>query len=145
MTRDQLLSARANNLLAGSLGMIVLGYVIYAITSATWSEQNGFLGLVIISGAFCVIVEGHTTLRLAWEKRKAQADDSIKAGAGIQLFRLVYNAAWILPIVLAFAGAISFATGFIVFLSVTVFRLIANIYMNTALTWEQAELFLFRS
>jgi hypothetical protein len=57
----------------------------------------------------------------------------------------VYNAVWLIAILLPFIGAISYRTGFIVFTAVTVFRLSANLYLNNILTAEQAGKFPFRS
>ncbi len=63
----------------------------------------------------------------------------------IALIRLVYNAAWIAPIVLVLTGTITFSAGFITFTAVTALRFAANLYLNNALNWQQAELFPFRA
>jgi len=145
MTRDQFLSARFNNTLALTLGFIVLMYVIFVIVNATYAQQEMFLGVVLISSAFCIIVEGHTTWRFVRLKRLANRQSYAKAGGLISLFRLVYNAAWLFPVLLAFTGNIDYATGFAAFTAITLIRLIANLYINNRLGWEEFETFLFRS
>lgn len=84
-------------------------------------------------------------MRFAWLRKQAQNASPIQPGCGVQLFRQVYNAAWWLPIVLALTGTIDFGTAFIAFGLATVARFSANLYMNNALNFEQAQTFLFRS
>ncbi len=62
-----------------------------------------------------------------------------------QLFRLVYNAAWLLPILLTFNGTLDYATGFAVFTTICIVRLIANLYANNVLNAPQYDAFLFRA
>ena len=63
----------------------------------------------------------------------------------MNLIRLPYNAAWILPIALTFLGALDYRTGFYLFTVITFIRLTANLYRNNALTLEQAERFPFQA
>lgn len=145
MTKDQFLSARFNNTLSLGLGVIVLSYVIFVIATASYGQQGRFLGVVLISSAFCIIVEGHTTWRFHRLKKLADRQPAAQAGCLISLFRLVYGAAWYLPVLLAFIGTISYSAGFAIFTAITLVRLIANLYINNRLDWEEFETFLFRS
>jgi hypothetical protein len=84
-------------------------------------------------------------MRFVWEKKQSGNRDKVNPGCGIQLFRLVYNAAWLLPIALTFGGTLDYTTGFAAFTTVCVVRLIANQYANNVLTPEQFDGFLFRA
>jgi hypothetical protein len=84
-------------------------------------------------------------MRFVWEKRQSGNRDKVQPGCATQLFRLVYNAAWILPIVLTFNGTLDYATGFTVFTAVCIVRLIANLYANNVLNAQQFDTFLFRA
>jgi hypothetical protein len=85
------------------------------------------------------------TLRFVWEKKQSGNRDKVNPGCAIQLFRLVYNAAWLLPIVLTFGGTLDYTTGLAAFTTVCVVRLIANQYANNVLDADQFNVFLFRA
>ena len=84
-------------------------------------------------------------MRFAWEKKNSPDYVSAKQGCTVQLIRMVYNIVWWIPIVLALFKVIDYGTGFILFAIVTLVRLAANLYVNNALTAEQAEGFPFRA
>ena len=84
-------------------------------------------------------------MRFVWEKRQSGNKSALKPGCAIQLIRLVYNAAWLLPIVLTFRGTLDYNTGFALFAAVCIVRLIANLYANNVLNAEQYGSFLFRA
>ncbi|MCC6615679.1 MAG: hypothetical protein IT320_19575 [Anaerolineae bacterium] len=84
-------------------------------------------------------------MRFAWLRKQTANASPIKAGCGIQLVRQIFNAAWWVPIVLALTGTVDYGTGFIAFGLATVARFSANLYMNNVLSFEQAEVFPFRS
>lgn len=83
-------------------------------------------------------------MRFVWEKKRS-GNSGINPGCTIQLFRLAYNAAWLLPIVLTFNGTLDYITGFAAFTTVCIVRLIANLYANNVLTAQQFDIFLFRA
>ena len=84
-------------------------------------------------------------MRFVWEKKQSGNRDTVNPGCTIQLFRLVYNAAWLLPIVLTFRGTLDYTTGFAAFATICVVRLIANLYANNTLNTGQYGSFLFRA
>lgn len=84
-------------------------------------------------------------MRFAWEKKNSPDYLSVKQGCTVRLIRMVYNIIWWIPIVLALFTVIDYGTGFILFTILTLVRLGANLYVNNALTAEQAEAFPFRA
>lgn len=48
MTREKFLTLRWNNLLALGLGIPALLYIVYAVSTAVWTDQAGFIGLVVL-------------------------------------------------------------------------------------------------
>lgn len=84
-------------------------------------------------------------MRFAWEKRQSRNRNTVKPGCAIQLFRLVYNAAWLLPIALTFNEMLDYTTGFTAFTTICIVRLIANLYANNVLNAQQFDTFLFRA
>ncbi|MEQ8673861.1 MAG: hypothetical protein RLP44_12675 [Aggregatilineales bacterium] len=83
-------------------------------------------------------------MRFVWEKKQA-GEKSVNPGCGLTLFRLAYNAAWLLPIIMTFNGRIDYLTGFTIFSAVCVMRFMANLYANNALTGAQYDSFLLRA
>jgi len=49
---ERFLTARWNNRIAFSLGLVTLTYVMVALAASLWFGQEGFIGLVIIGSAF---------------------------------------------------------------------------------------------
>jgi hypothetical protein len=84
-------------------------------------------------------------MRFVWEKRQAGNRYKVNPGCATLLFRLVYNAAWLLPIVLTFSGTLDYSTGFIAFTIVCAVRFSANLYANNVLNAAQFDLFLLRA
>lgn len=84
-------------------------------------------------------------MRFAWEKRQSGNRNTVKPGCAIQLFRLAYNAAWLLPIALTFNETLDYTTGFAAFTTICIVRLIANLYANNVLNAQQFDTFLFRA
>lgn len=84
-------------------------------------------------------------MRFAWHKKQMGNTEAVNAGCLIPLVRLLYNAAWLTPIILTFTGEIDYTTGFVVFTAICIVRLIANLYANNTLTAEQYDTFLFRA
>ena len=83
-------------------------------------------------------------MRFVWEKKQAN-EKSVNPGCGLVLFRLAYNAAWLVPIIMTFTGRIDYVTGFTIFSAVCVMRFIANLYANNALNSEQYDHYLLRA
>ncbi|MFX1268546.1 MAG: hypothetical protein ACFFAK_11360 [Promethearchaeota archaeon] len=94
-----------------------------------------------------MIVEGHTNMRFAWERKNSGQDVSIKKGFThpLNLIMVAYNVIWWIPIILPFTGVINYNTGFVAFFIVTVIRLGANLLRNNVLRPEQAVDFPLRS
>ena len=84
-------------------------------------------------------------MRFAWEKKQSGNRDKVNRGCLMQLFSLIYNLAWLMPIVLTFSGTLDYTTGFVIFAAVCVIRFIANLYANNRLNANQYSTFLFRS
>ena len=84
-------------------------------------------------------------MRFAWERKNSPDYVSVNQGCTVRLVRLVYNVVWWIPIVLGLFKIIDYTTGFILITIVTLVRLAANLYVNNALTAEQAEGFPFRA
>lgn len=84
-------------------------------------------------------------MRFAWLHKSTTNNLPAKPGCGISLSRMVYNAVWWIPILLALAGTITYGAGFIGFAIVTTLRLVANLVVNNVLTVEQAGTFPFRA
>jgi hypothetical protein len=87
-----------------------------------------------------VIVEGHTNMRFAWEKKKAGKSASVRKSftQPLNLIMIAYNVVWWIPIILPFTGVINYNAGFVAFFIVTVIRLGANVLRNNVLKPEQA-------
>jgi len=83
-------------------------------------------------------------MRFVWEKKRS-GNRGINPGCAIQLFRLVYNVAWLLPIVLTFNGTMGYTAGFAAFTAICVVRLTANLYANNVLNAQQFDTYLFRA
>jgi hypothetical protein len=84
-------------------------------------------------------------MRFVWQKKQSVTYVATKPGCFIPLIRMVYNSLWWIPIVLIYFEKMDYSTGFIVFASVTVIRLSANLYRNNVLNLEQSERFPFRA
>lgn len=52
MTKEKFLTVRWNNILSLGLGLIVLIYVVFALSNSAWLGQNGLIGLGIIGAMF---------------------------------------------------------------------------------------------
>lgn len=52
MTKEKFLTVRWNNWLSIGLGLVVLVYVIIALSNSAWLGQNGLIGLGIIGALF---------------------------------------------------------------------------------------------
>jgi hypothetical protein len=48
MTKEKFLTIRWNNLLSLGLGLPALIYVVVALSTSTWSERGGLIGLAVI-------------------------------------------------------------------------------------------------
>ena len=68
MTKEKLLTIRWNNLLTLVLGLVVLTYVVVALSNSAWSEKNGLIGLAIIGALNCYREPYSHAVRVASEK-----------------------------------------------------------------------------
>ena len=86
-------------------------------------------------------------MRFAWIRQKANRDSPPKKvfTHPLNLLMMAYNIIWWIPIILPFTGVISYNTGFIFFLVVTVARLITNLIRNNVLDLGKAEVFPLRA
>jgi len=94
-----------------------------------------------------VVVEGHTTMRFAWQIKNGRLARPPKRSFThpLNLTMIAYNIVWWVPLVLALTGAISYPAAFIAFLAITVGRLIINLVRNNVLRPEAAVAFPLRS
>ena len=83
-------------------------------------------------------------MRFAWLRKKQGLEDP-KMSTGARLIYIGYNVIWWLPVVLVVLGVWSYRAGTVVFVVVTVFRALANLYRNNALSIEAAQRFPLRS
>ena len=84
-------------------------------------------------------------MRFAWLRKNSAHTVSVKPGIVNRLIYVAYNIVYWVPILLPLLGIIDYSTGFIWLSVVLVARFAANLYMNNALTLEQAEVFPLRS
>ncbi len=84
-------------------------------------------------------------MRFAWLREKSGEPAPAQPGAANRLVLVTYNLIWWVPIVLGFVKVIDYQAAFITFLTITIFRAIANAVRNNLLTPEQAETFPLRS
>lgn len=77
-------------------------------------------------------------MRFAWLREKEQRDAPTATSS--ERFTLVaYNAIWWIPLVLPILGVISYRTGFVAFLAVTVLRALINAYRINVMAIPAAE------
>lgn len=84
-------------------------------------------------------------MRFVWQKKQAGNNETTSVGGMTHLFRLVYNMAWLLPIVLTYTGEFDYTTGFATFATVCLVRFLANLYANNYLNATQFDSFLLRA
>jgi hypothetical protein len=82
-------------------------------------------------------------MRFAWERKKA-GRVAVKQSTTNRLIWITYNTVYWIPVILAFAKAIDYRTGFGAFAAIVLVRGIMNLITNNALAPEQAEYFPFR-
>ena len=83
-------------------------------------------------------------MRFAWLQEKSEDFVPAQPGATNRLILIAYNLIWWVPLVLGFFKVVDYRTGFVAFLIITIFRAIANVVRNNALTPEQAVAFPLR-
>ena len=84
-------------------------------------------------------------MRFAWLRSKDGSDTAPGMSSTARLVFIAYNVVWWVPVVLAFAGVVSYRAGFITFLAITTFRAAANLYRNNVLPLEAAQRVVLRS
>jgi len=52
MTKEKFLTVRWNNLLSLGLGLILLIYIYFVLTTSALSDRAAFIGLVVIGGLY---------------------------------------------------------------------------------------------
>lgn len=94
-----------------------------------------------------MIVEQHTNMRFAWQRKDSVSQVSVQRGFTdpLNLIMVAYNVVWWVPLVLTLTKTNDYRTGFMAFLAVTIIRAVANLYRNNVLKQEQAESFPLRS
>ena len=147
MTREKFLTVRWNNRFSLGLGIPALMYAVFALFTSVLSPFTEFTTLVIIGVLYWVVVETHTNMRFAWQRKNSSNKDSAKRGFThpLNLVMIAYNVVWWIPIILTFTKTIGYNTGFIAFFVITVIRLVANLIRNNVLKPEQGEDFPLRS
>lgn len=84
-------------------------------------------------------------MRFAWLRSKEGSEQAPAISPAGRLVFVAYNVVWWVPVVLAFAGVVSYRAGFLGFLVITIFRAVANLYRNNVLPVEAAQHFPLRS
>ena len=84
-------------------------------------------------------------MRFAWLRDKAVSAPAIAMSPASRLLFVAYNVVWWVPVVSAVGGIVSYRTGFLLFLAITIFRAAANLYRNNILPVEAAQRFPLRS
>ena len=86
-------------------------------------------------------------MRFAWQKKKSaeQVLTTKKPSFLLRFIMIAYNVIWWVPIALPIVRVIDYHTGFMVFLVVTIIRVVANFLRNNVLRPEQAENFSLRA
>jgi hypothetical protein len=83
-------------------------------------------------------------MRFAWLRENSKDSGPAQPSALNRLILIAYNVIWWAPIVLGLTKVVDYRTGFVAFLIITLFRVIANMVRNNVLTPEQAETFPLR-
>ena len=86
-------------------------------------------------------------MRFAWQRKKSteQVLTTKKPSFLLRFIMIAYNVVWWVPIVLPIVKVIDYRTAFMVFLVITIIRVVVNILRNNVLKPEQAEYFPLRS
>jgi hypothetical protein len=84
-------------------------------------------------------------MRFAWLRESSSEPISITPSYTKQLILIAYNLIWWVPILLPFARLMTYRTGFILFLMVTLARAVANAIRINLLPLEQAVNFPLRA
>ena len=84
-------------------------------------------------------------MRFAWLRESSGSPDSLGASGINQIIFVAYNLIWWVPIVLGFFKVLDYRMASIIFLSITIFRAIANVIRNNFLSPARAEAFPLRS
>ncbi len=89
----------------------------------------------------------HSNMRFAWLRKQSgnNVPAKLKLSYPLNLVYLAYNFVYWIPIVLAFAGVITYYWGFTGFFIVILIRGTANLVRNNILKPQQAENFPLRS
>ena len=146
MTKDKFLTRRWNNILSLVLGIPVLIYAVVVLSTSVLSDSASFIGMAIMGVLYWLVVEQHTAIRFAWQRKSSGNPVSVKWGfTHPQVYiRMAYNAAFWISLLFPFIGIIDYGTGLIVFFVVTIIRLGANLFLNNILKSEQADNFPLR-
>lgn len=144
MNKDKLLTVRWNNLLTLGLGFPALTYVAVVFFSSVLSDKIGFFGIVAIGIIYCLVIEQHSAMLLAWQIRKSGNYTPSKQSLSNRIIIVTYNLVWWFPIALPFFHLTHYRMASIIFFFVTLIRAFINLYRVNFLKLEQAEKFPLR-
>lgn len=84
-------------------------------------------------------------MRFAWLRSTDGLEPGEPPGPIDRVVFVFYNAVWWLPVILVIAGLISYTTGLLSFLAISIVRAVVNLYRNNVLPVERAISFPLRS
>ncbi|MDH5229655.1 MAG: hypothetical protein OEY38_06330 [Gammaproteobacteria bacterium] len=144
MNKDKILTVRCNNLMTLGLGLPALVFVAVVFFSTVLTDKIGFFGIVAIGILYCLIIEQHSAMLLAWQIKKTGNYSSAKRSLLNSIVVVIYNFVWWIPIALPLLELTDYRLGAMIFFVVTLTRAFINFYRMNRLTLEQAIHFPFR-
>jgi len=145
MIKEKFLTLRWNNILTLGLGLIMLIYVYFVLSTSVLSDVAAFVGLVLIGAIYWTLVEQLSNMRFAWINKDSANDVPTEQSSINRVIYIAYNVIWWIPIVLAVIKIIDYRTAFIALFVLTIIRAIVNLYRNNVLNPKQAENFPLRA
>jgi len=145
VNKDKYLTVHWNNLLTFWLAVPALTYVVIVLFSSMLSDKAGFIGTVAIGIIYCLIVEQHSGMTLAWQVKKLESHTPAKLSLSNRIIVVVYNFIWWIPIAFPFLDVVDYRKSAIIFFLVTAARAFTNLYRVNVLKLEQAVNFPLRS
>ncbi|MDH5729233.1 MAG: hypothetical protein OEZ58_09600 [Gammaproteobacteria bacterium] len=144
MNKDKILTVRCNNLMTLGLGLPALVFVAVVFFSTVLTDKIGFFGIVAIGILYCLIIEQHSAMLLAWQIKKTGNYSPAKRSLLNSIVVVIYNFVWWIPIALPLLELTDYRLGAMIFFVVTLTRAFINFYRMNRLTLEQAIHFPFR-
>ena len=145
MSKEDFLTLRWNNILTLGMGLIMLTYIYFVLTTSFLSDAVAFWGLVVLGAIYWTIVEQLSNMRFAWINKDSANNVPTKQNSINRAIYIAYNLIWWIPIVLAIFKIIDYQTAFVALFFLTATRAVVNLYRNNILNPQQAKYFPLRS